>query len=250
MKAKRINQMELFIHHSGHVTIDELCDRFQVSKNTIRRDLNRLVEKGGVSKVYGGVSSLKKASPSFESRITEQDELKRKIAQKAVSLIHDNDTVFIDSGTTTRHLVDFLDNRKNLTIITNNLDVLNQSIDQDNWRILLLGNTYSPKTRSFINVENWAFFDRLNINVAFISAVGLSIEHGATNSENQESEIKRRMVKKSAKNFLLIDSTKFDKTSLLTFGNIQNFDSLVTDSGIPIQYRDYCTEKKTNVVIA
>lgn len=248
MKVKRIQELEEFIHAEGHVSIDELCLQFHVSKNTIRRDLNKLVEDGIVAKVYGGVSSLSRSANSFKKRIVENEAEKKQIAKKAAEMIEDQDMIYIDSGTTTCHLVQFIDPNHRVTIITNSLDVLNQSVHYPNCKVLLLGNTFKRPTRSFVNVRDWPFFERLNINKSFMSAAGISLERGVTNSDVYEYTIKQQILQKSLKNHLLVDSSKFNKAALVTFAQIADFDRIYTDHAASQAIQSYCEKEKVELI--
>ncbi|MEE5730441.1 myo-inositol utilization transcriptional regulator IolR, partial [Streptococcus pneumoniae] len=110
MKLMRIQEMEEYILSHGTVSLDELCQVFNVSKNTVRRDINKLTEKGAIEKVYGGVTSIEKtALVPFENRTIQHQDEKTKIAHYASRFIEDHDLVFIDSGTTTKSILDTLD---------------------------------------------------------------------------------------------------------------------------------------------
>lgn len=240
MKVKRIQQMEAYIHSKGTVSIDELCEYFGVSKNTIRRDIDKIIQNGTIKKVYGGVVSLdiNQLQP-FENRSTTHDKQKESIGKLAASFVEDGDLIFIDSGTTTRHIAEYLDPDISLTIVTNNLDVINSVAEYTNYRIIIIGNTFKPKTRSFVNVEDQAFFERINITKSFMAASGISIDRGVTNSDMLEYEIKHQIVSKTLKNYLLIDQSKFDRAALQTYAPIDAFAGIVTD-GTPSQdYLDY-----------
>lgn len=250
MKVRRLQELEEFIHSEGHVSIDELCSQFQVSKNTIRRDLNKLEEDGLVAKVYGGVSSLNQSATSFKKRVVEHEVEKKRIAQKAAETIEDHDMIYIDSGTTTQHLVNFIDPDYHVTIITNSLDVLNQSVNHANCNVLLLGNTFKSTTRSFINVRDWPFFERLNINKSYMSATGVSLNRGVTNSDVYEYSIKQQILQKSLKNHLLVDTSKFGKAALVTFAQITDFDTIFTGSSVSSTYLDHCKNQNVTVITA
>src|SRR4051812_29544606 len=121
IKVKRINLIRDYIFEHQTVSFDELVNVFNVSKNTIRRDIQLLVESGDIKKVYGGVAVNHSTLVSFTDRITRNQQQKKSIAQSAAQYVEDGDIIFIDSGTTTLELFEFL-KTKELTIITNNLD--------------------------------------------------------------------------------------------------------------------------------
>jgi len=243
MKTRRIQEMEDYIHHQGTVTLDELCDYFDVSKNTIRRDLNKIIENGHVQKVYGGVTSLNiNQLQSYEKRSATYDEQKQVIGKFAASLVENGDLIFIDSGTTTRYMAKYLDPELNLTLVTNNLDVINAVADYPHYRIILIGTTFKSSTRSFVNIEDQGLIDRINISKAFMAASALSIDRGVTNSDMFEYEIKHQIVEKASKNYLLVDSSKFNKAALTTYASIESFDGIITDCVPEKKYITFCNE--------
>jgi DeoR family myo-inositol catabolism operon transcriptional repressor len=124
MKAKRIDLIKEYILENEHVSLKELEDTFNVSMNTIRRDIAQLLEDPRFEKVYGGISVKKNQLISFENRNTENQEVKQAIAETAAQFIQNGDLIYIDSGTTTKYILDYLDKDIQITIITNSLDVI------------------------------------------------------------------------------------------------------------------------------
>src|SRR5664279_5734528 len=123
MKIYRIKKIEEYIFNNETVNLDTLCEVFKISKNTVRRDINELVKKGSVKKVYGGVTAYTNKLVSYEERNIKNKNQKIAIAKAAASYLNDGDVIYMDAGTTTVNMVNFL-NKKNITIITNNLNVI------------------------------------------------------------------------------------------------------------------------------
>lgn len=239
MKEKRLQRVEDYIHLSGTVSLDELCQHFQVSKNTIRRDLESILVKGTIQKVYGGVMSVSHNLVPFENRDHTNSGEKVAIAKRAAELIRDNDIIFIDSGTTTRCIMEFLPSINNLTVLTNSLDVINAAANMDNVTLLTVGNQYKRKTKSFVTIDDLYVLDKYNITRAFMSATGVSLANGVTNSDILEHEIKKRVVIKAQETYLLADATKFGKSTLLTYAALDNIQAIITSTALPEDYRHY-----------
>jgi DeoR family transcriptional regulator, myo-inositol catabolism operon repressor len=206
MKEKRLQQIEEYIHLVGTVSLDELCQHFQVSKNTIRRDVDHILEKGTVQKVYGGVTSISHHLVPFENRDHTYQTEKAAIGKCAAQFVKEDDIIFIDSGTTTRNIMDFLPQLKNLTILTNSLDVINAAANLDNIALLIVGNHYKQKTKSFVGIDDMKLLDKYNISKAFMAATGVSIANGLTNSDILEYEIKKKVAQKAQELFLALRS--------------------------------------------
>ncbi|MFS0559715.1 DeoR/GlpR family DNA-binding transcription regulator [Terribacillus sp. 179-K 1B1 HS] len=233
LKLQRIEQIKDYVLEHQTVSLDKLVEVFGVSKNTIRRDVQQLVDTGEIKKVYGGVSAKQiRSSHSplepFTERKTRNQQQKRQIAELAASYVEDGDIIFIDSGTTTVEMLDFI-KEKEVTIITNNLDFINGSFPYENLQVISMGGIFQRKTRSFSSFRNLELFQAFNINKAFMASTGISINHGVTNSSPVESDIKQTVAERSAEVFLLVDHQKFGKYALMTYSKLEDIDYLVTD---------------------
>ncbi|MNO15745.1 Glucitol operon repressor [compost metagenome] len=250
MRERRLQDIEDYIHSLGTTSLDELCEHFNVSKNTIRRDINTLLEKGTVQKVYGGVTSLSHNLIPFENRDITNKNDKRAIAKRAAQFVEGNELIFIDSGTTTQNMLDYLPRMNKLTILTNSLDIINAAANIDNISLLVIGNIYKRDTRSFVGNDNLHILDKYNINKAFMAATGASIASGLTNSDVLEYEIKKKVVEKAQRVYLLADASKFGRATLLTYSPLNEVDGIVTSQGFPEEYAQYCEENNVAVYVA
>ncbi|MBC1372325.1 DeoR/GlpR transcriptional regulator [Listeria booriae] len=248
MKEKRLQLVEEFIQEKGTASLDELCDHFQVSKNTIRRDITKILEKGTIQKVYGGVRSVTDRLVPFENRDHANQEEKRTIGQIAATFIEEDEIIFIDSGTTTRNIIEFLPKNINLTLLTNSLDIINGAALMENITLIIIGNNYKRNTKSFVGTDDSNTIDKYNVNKAFMAATGVSISHGLTNSDLLEYEIKKRIVTKAEDVFLLADHSKYNKSTLLTYCPLKDVSTIVTEQPLSDEYTTFCTEN--NITIA
>ena len=249
MKTHRIKNVEEYILKNESVSLDKLCDVFKVSKNTIRRDIKELLEKGKIKKIYGGVTINQKKLVPFEERNIKNHAEKKVTAEIAAAYINDGDIIFIDSGTTTMWLIDYLKN-KNITILTNNLSAIVSALPYPNLNIISLGGTLKRKTNSFVGNSTSLVLKDYNISKAFMAATGISIARGATNSSVEEYELKKLIVEKSDEIFLIVDSSKFDSISLMTYSPLENLDYIITDKTPPKKYTDFFRKNKINLLTA
>ena len=230
MKADRILEMERYILNQGAATMDELRLHFDVSMNTIRRDVAELLKRGTVEKVYGGVCARQSEQilTPYEVRRRGSEDAKAAIGQCAASLVQDGDVIFIDSGTTTLHMIDHLADKRDLTIITNNLEAIIQALPLDNITIIALPGQVRRKTHSLTGDDAVQYLRRFNIAKAFMAATGFS-SHGVTNSSPLEYEIKKCALDNAETTVLLISQSKFGTTGLMTYAQPEDFDVLITD---------------------
>ena len=240
MRNDRLLEMEKVIGQSGTISMTELCDLFNVSMNTVRRDVAELRRRGDVEKVYGGVCAVENNGSvlrPFTERQTIADAAKRAICREAAKLLEDGDVVFVDSGTTMVHLVDNLASRQELTIITNNLALVQQAIPYDNLRMIVLPGQLRRKTNSLTGLETVRALRQYNIRKAFLAATGSTLT-GVTNSSPQEYEIKRTALECSDERILLLCKQKFGHAGLMTYADFQDFHYIVTDQPLDAPYAE------------
>ena len=246
MKIKRELEMEQYILSSGSVTMDELCRQFGVSINTVRRDVAALLKKGRIRKVYGGVQALESSSLiPYDVRSENPSDAKRAICSRAAEMVRDGDIIFIDSGTTTEHLIHDLANRK-LTVITNNIAVIREGMAHDNIRLIVVPGEIHRKTHSITGEESAQFLSTMNTNIAFMAATGASLT-GVTNSSALEYSIKKAAVSHTEKAVLLVTGNKFGVTSLFTYAQLNQFQTVITDDTLDPEYREKLEEKGINL---
>ena len=167
MGKERLLQLEEYIKVQQKVSPETLCEKFGVSMSTLRRDINTLEQMGCVQKAYGCILynySAAKIIP-FHVRSTINQEQKRDACAAAASLIQDNDTIFIDSGSTTCHLMDFMASFKNLTVITSNLDIILRATSMENISLLVCSGELNRKNNSLSPVTGT---DILNLSLIHI----------------------------------------------------------------------------------
>jgi DeoR family myo-inositol catabolism operon transcriptional repressor len=251
LRSQRVEAIEQYVYERKKVSLDQLCEAFKVSKNTIRRDIEEIVARGNIRKVYGGVSvqGNKELLPFNERNITNL-EAKRRVAAKAAAYVEDDDIVFIDSGTTTRHMIEFIKDKNNLTILTNNLDCIVSAVPYRNIKIISLSGILSRTTLSFTGHGAAKLLETYNIGKSFLASTGISLESGVTNSDPEEYEIKKVAIQRSKRTFLLVDNNKIGVVALLTYCDLKQIDYLVTDAPPPKAYYDYMHSYRRQILIA
>ena len=173
MRTKRIDLIERYIEEEKLVSLDVLCEKFAVSKNTIRRDIEELVKKGVVEKVYGGVSF--KVPPSdtplvpYEKRHTVLNTEKDTISKKAASFVKEGDIIYIDTGTTCLNMVDYLAHVP-CTIITNSLRIFMKAVQYPDLQIISLPGRLNRDTLSFVGSEIQPICVLTNVQKAFMAS--------------------------------------------------------------------------------
>jgi Transcriptional regulators of sugar metabolism len=251
MRLRRIEEIQNYIYENKKVSLDELCEKFGVSKNTIRRDIEEIVAGGNIKKIYGGVCvQPDKELISFDERNIKGQLPKQIIAAKAAELVEDGDIIFIDSGTTTSHIIDHIRDKQNITIITNNLEIIVRAVPYDNINVISLSGALNRKTLSFTGQSAVNVLQGYNISKAFMASTGISIENGVTNFSPLECEIKQVAVQRSRQVYLLVDSSKFGVVSLMTYCSLDKINALITDKNPPANIADFFAEHNHKILIA
>lgn len=255
MRVERIDNIIEFVYKNKNVTLDQICDNFNISKSTVRRDLSEILKDSNLQKTYGGITLKNKLDnrkylTSFNERNIENIDKKLAISKKAATIVEDNDIIFIDSGTTTFYMADYLDKINNLTILTNNLEVIFRAAKYKNINLISLSGTLNRETLSFVGTTSISTIKKFNMSKAFMATTGFSILNGVTNSSPLEFDIKRTVISKSSKIILLADSSKFNSVSLMTYCDLEDIDILITDKMPDKEIKDYLFAKKISIEIA
>lgn len=251
MKSKIILEVEKYIKKNETVSIEELQDHFNVSINTIRRDINALAEKNSVKKVYGGVKSINNSNQKaldYSERNVSNYKQKKEIGKLASTFIEQNDIIYIDTGTTTIHILDNIDENLTFTLITNSLDIINKATRFKNVTIFIIGEKYAPRTRSFTGIKSQSIIEKFNIKKAFMSATGINIKNGLSNAELEENLIKQTVIRQSETKYALTDHSKIGKATLLTYAQLNELDYLITDQLPESSIQEYCQKHYIDII--
>ena len=232
MKYNRLQEMKIFIRDRKTVRNEELLDKFSVSIQTLRRDLAALEEKGVITKVYGGVvfnetspDPLRKVS-SYEERSVSFAQEKEYIGRQAARMVSDGDVIFIDSGTTAYRMLHYMEDLKDIKVISHSLDVMNAVRDMPDITGICAGGTLLHSNGTF--VIDTSFYP-YNYNKAFIATVGISIAKDLTNTYVSEGYMKSHVISQSKKVYLVADHSKFGVIAYNHFAQLTNIDAVITD---------------------
>ncbi|MEM1483890.1 DeoR/GlpR family DNA-binding transcription regulator [Oscillospiraceae bacterium PP1C4] len=217
------------------VKVSDLVQKYNVSIETIRRDLEYLEKNGYLKRVYGGAVLDRSygQEPAYEHREVINYQEKQAIAAKTAELIDDGDTVFIDVGTTTLEVAHCLGMKKNLTVITNASLIAHSLLDNDTCRTILLGGEMRRGELSvsgFLCDANIKYF---HANKAIIGVGGITIDNGITDYHIEEANSRRMMIDRVEKVIAVADYSKFGVTAMNSVCGINRIHSVVTDWSTP-----------------
>ncbi|MDT3993705.1 DeoR/GlpR family DNA-binding transcription regulator [Mammaliicoccus fleurettii] len=218
---------ELYVNNIVHVS--NLAEEFKVSEETIRRDLEKLEKEGIVERNYGGAKLLKSEELPYSVRDTRNKESKINIAKKINQFIKHDTSIFADSSSTViETLKRFAISDKKVHIITNAVNALYE-LNQSSLEINSTGGKLLKYSSALVGPQTIESINKFNPDYAIISCKALNKDGKITDSNEYEAHIKELMINRADKVILALDSSKFDKTGLITFGELSNIDYIVTD---------------------
>lgn len=230
LSQERYNLILSIINERTTVTVAELAEALDTSESTIRRDLTALDELGKIKKFFGGATKVRHNEGFYEAAVSTKETLmseeKTMIARYSATLINDNDFVYIDAGTTTSRLIDFIDNDK-ATYVTNGITHARKLI-QKGLNAYIIGGKIKPLTEAIIGAEGISNLRNFNFSKAFMGTNGIDMEAGFTTPDIEEAMIKEAALKHSYTAFVLADRTKFKKIFPVTFSELDKC-CIITD---------------------
>lgn len=228
------------------VTVASLVESLGVSESTIRRDLNSLSSMKKIIKVHGGATVLSDSFDFSEQPISKKEKLfsmeKESIARYAAAAIRPHDFVYIDAGTTTDKMIDFI-TEKTATFMTNGFSHARR-LAQKNLKVFIVGGRLKASTDAVIGSECVEALKKYNFTKCFMGTTGISLNAGFTTSDSDEANIKRAAVEQSYVSYILADHSKFNIVSLITFAAVEKA-CIITDYLPDKKFRKNCIIKET-----
>ncbi|KWX72440.1 DeoR family transcriptional regulator [Paenibacillus riograndensis] len=230
LAAERRKKIIDLVHQDKRVLVSDLSRMFEVTEETIRRDLEKLEKDGILSRTYGGAMLNRHTNEDlpFVTRNALNTDMKRNIALKALDLINDGDTLMVDPSSTAFEFLKLLGNKNNLTVITNSINILHE-FASSSMNIISSGGSLRHRSLSLVGPVAHDTIRRYNVDTAVISCKGIDMERGVTDSNEPECELKKYMLRQAQKIVLLADHTKFDKTAFTRLVELSSIDVLITD---------------------
>lgn len=239
MNQRRQQILNIMEDHKGEINLQELKQQFpDISTMTLRRDLISLENEGFLIRTYGGAVSVKKVTnvvieeDAYSIRANENVEAKTKIANKAIAMVEMGRSVFFDAGSTLMCLARMIPD-DNFSIITNGTNIALELVKKLRPSVVTLGGQINRNSLSTSGPYANTIIDNLNIDLAFMSASGFSLESGFTVGNIYECELKRKVVKRAQKVILLMDSSKVNKNLPFTYASLEDIDIWICEKPLP-----------------
>ncbi|CAA6679137.1 MULTISPECIES: DeoR/GlpR family DNA-binding transcription regulator [unclassified Lentimonas] len=251
LAQERHQQILQLLEEQGTVRTVDLAEQFQCTDETIRRDLQILSDNNQLARVHGGASSLngRPLLQSFAERRAQHVNRKQAIAKAALQLITPGRTYAFDSSTTAFELVSALPDLP-YRVVTNAFAVMEHIAHMGNVELISTGGRYHPKTQTFTRSDSYVTLQRHNINIAFISCIGLDNDRGASEGFEEQAGFKEILVQLAQEVVLMVDSSKFNTCSEYFFAELTDLTHIITDSEASPEYVEALRAQGCKVTIA
>ncbi len=228
---------------NGKILIADLVNQFNVSEVSIRKDLAVLEERKLLLRVKGGAVNMHQSVDYDDMTISQKQNLhareKQLLGKFAASLIADGETVILDSGTTTMEIAKNLDGLENLTVITNALDIAITLNRYDRFNVITLGGKMRSVSYSTVGMLAESALRNFYCDKLFLGVDSVSIKDGISTPNLEEASINQAMINSAKEVIAIFDSSKFGRRSFVHIAALEKIDTIITDSGISPDFKDY-----------
>ncbi|MGC3872918.1 DeoR/GlpR family transcriptional regulator [Halomonas sp. GXIMD04776] len=231
---RRHDAILTLLKRQGYASIEQLVQDFDVTPQTIRRDLNLLAAEGYLRRVHGGAGlESSTVNTAYQTRKTLNLEAKQRIAQLVASRIPDHSSLFINIGTTNEVVAEALRNHQGLEVITNNLNVAAILQHKEDFNVIVAGGQVRSRDGGIIGEATIDFIHQFKVDYGIIGISGIDEDGSLLEFDYQEVRVAQAIIANSRQVFLLADNSKFRRNAVVRQGNIAQIDALFTDRQPP-----------------
>ena len=235
----------------GRVVVETLADRFGVTLQTIRRDLTDLSDAGLLDRVYGGAVIRKGvANIGYEERRRLNDDAKAAIARTCARAIPDNSSLFLNIGTTTEAVARELLSHRNLTVLTNNINVANILIANESCEIMVAGGVLRRADGGLVGDLTANFIEQFKVDFAIIGASALDADGDLLDFDLQEVRVSKALIRRARQTFLVADASKFQRSAPVRIASLRELDALFIDRPLSDDLTALCAEWNTQICLS
>jgi DeoR family glycerol-3-phosphate regulon repressor len=234
-QTSRQKEIVNLVAQYGHVNTDDLVEKFKVSPQTIRRDLNELADENKIRRHHGGATTpLTSENTAYTMRKTHQSAEKIKIGEALAKHIHNGASLFMDIGTTSESVARALvKHHKDLRIVTNNMNVALILMANDDFKVILTGGEVRNRDGAIIGETTIDSIRQFRLDFGILGISGIDSDGALLDFDYHEVKVKRAMMENSRKVYLTVDNTKFGRNAMVKLGLITELDRVITDKMPP-----------------
>ncbi len=250
LAAERRNEILTQLKEEGKVVVGDLSKKYDVTEETIRRDLEKLERDGFAERTYGGavLKENDKEELPFLVRKRANVEAKKQIAAVIGEMIQDGDRIMLDASTTALFVAKQIRHKKDITIITNSIEILLELSDVKGWKVLSTGGSLRAGALSLVGYQAERMVDGFYVDKVILSCKGVDFYKGFTDSNELDAGIKRQMLASAATKILAADSGKFGRISFTKIIDFSDVDVIVTDYEMNEEWKERMEDCNVNVV--
>lgn len=251
--AANIRQMEILelLRARGRVGVEDLADKFDVTLQTIRRDLGELAHQGALDRVHGGAIMRSGVSNiGYDERRRMNEDAKAAIARACAAEIPDNSSVIINLGTTTEAVARELLSHRNLTVITNNMNVANILVGNEGCEIMVAGGALRRSDGGLVGDLTSEFMAQFKPDFAVIGTSALDIDGDLLDFDPAETRVSRTIARLARKAFLVTDTSKLERSAPMRIISMAELDTVFTNAPLPAPLMQKCEEWETRVILS
>lgn len=252
LAKERRDKIYMLIMKNGAVTTAGLMEKFNVSIETVRRDLLEMEKQGQLTRVHGGAVARGSMKPflTLERRNEQFGELKYELSKKAMEFISEGDIISIDAGSTANVFAEVLkEHFSQLTVVTHSLDVVEILRDYGGFSIILCGGTLKSSENTFYGALTLETLSKLHVQKSFVFPSAVSLSGGICDYQEEFYPIQRKLIECADEVFILADSSKLEKSALLKISDMNPDYTYITDSGIAREIESLYKENNIKIFI-
>ena len=245
LAAERRNLILEKLQEEKKVVVSQLSEQFEVSEETIRRDLDKLDKEGLATKTYGGAVLAENSNLDMPFNVRKKRNMlgKKIIGDIIAELVQDGDHIIVDPSTTAVSIVKALRTKERLTVVTNSIEVLVELNDVSGWDIISTGGTLKENYLALVGPRAVEGFNSFNVDKAILSCKGMDMEKGITDANEMFSQVKKAMLRSAKQKILAVDCTKFEKVAFSKICDLEDIDLVVTDIRPSDAWMEYFKDK-------
>ncbi|MCJ8338886.1 MAG: DeoR family transcriptional regulator [Pseudomonadales bacterium] len=238
------------INEKGFISIDELVGLFQVTPQTIRRDLNQMADASKIRRHHGGAERESSTeNEDYQSRKINHLAAKKKMALQVASMVPNGASLFINIGTSTEMVARALLQHSGLRIVTNNIHVASILSANEDFQVIIAAGEVRHSDGGIVGEATCDFIGQFNMDIGIIGISGIGADGALLDYDFREVKVAQAIIENSTKVILAADHSKFGRSAMVKQGNLSQVDALVTDKALPADVQQIVTEQQIDVFI-
>lgn len=250
LAKERRNEILAQLKDEGRVIVADLSKKYEVTEETIRRDLEKIENDGFAERTYGGavLKENDKEELPYLVRKRSHVEVKKRIAEKIGDMIRDGDHIMLDASTTALFVARQIRSKKNITVITNSIEIMLELSDVKGWKVLSTGGAMREGTLSLVGYQAERMVDGFHVDKVIISCMGIDYHKGFTDSNELDAGIKKQMLASATTRIVAADGRKFGRISFTRIADFSEVDVIVTDYAMDEEWQERMKDCGVQVV--